>query len=55
MLRESPLMDCRRCTREIEVHAAFCAHCGAAQRESSLGRGWSGRWLTDRSPGFAAE
>ena len=25
-------MDCRRCTREIDDNAAYCAHCGAPQR-----------------------
>ncbi len=27
-------MNCRRCTREIDADAAFCAFCGATQRES---------------------
>ncbi len=25
-------MDCRRCMREIDADAAFCAFCGASQR-----------------------
>lgn len=28
-------MNCRRCTRAIDTDAAFCAYCGATQRESS--------------------
>lgn len=30
-------MNCRRCTRVIEADAAFCAYCGATQRESPGG------------------
>ena len=33
--RERPPMNCRRCTRAIDTDAAFCAYCGATQRESS--------------------
>jgi phage shock protein C len=32
--RERPPINCRRCTRAIDTDAAFCAYCGATQRES---------------------